>query len=241
MKPVLKAPGTKRLIPSYDNSPSSFAFNFNMRRYTPATYEAGDGAASGGVIGGEAAHGMSWAPPALAALRRSDLATELRSRTDDPLLVALTAGLASDSTAERKAALAALRHCLAGAYTRPLLSAQCKRFLWDKVSSDSLSVTETAGFELRSGRVYAPAGWGPPLRTPARGWSLWPCTTRWRTSPRTWWAPRGRTWIRCTRRRALQLRRGQGLMDSARQVKGCQFIQETRVHNAFDLKDSARH
>jgi len=34
MKPILKAPGTKHLKPSYDEPPSKFAFKFNLRRYT---------------------------------------------------------------------------------------------------------------------------------------------------------------------------------------------------------------
>ena len=34
IKPVLKAPGTKRLKLKYDELFSSFAFNFNLRRYT---------------------------------------------------------------------------------------------------------------------------------------------------------------------------------------------------------------
>jgi hypothetical protein len=34
MKPMLKAPGTKRLKLKYDQPLSSFAFNFNFRRYT---------------------------------------------------------------------------------------------------------------------------------------------------------------------------------------------------------------
>ena len=34
MKPMLKAPGTKRLKLKYDESPSNFAFKFNLRRYT---------------------------------------------------------------------------------------------------------------------------------------------------------------------------------------------------------------
>jgi len=34
MKPKLKAPGTKRLKLDYDAPLSSFAFNFNLRRYT---------------------------------------------------------------------------------------------------------------------------------------------------------------------------------------------------------------
>ena len=33
MKPVLKAPGPKRLKPNYDNLLSNVAFKFNLRRY----------------------------------------------------------------------------------------------------------------------------------------------------------------------------------------------------------------
>ena len=33
IKPTLKAPGTKRLELKYDELLSSFAFNFNLRRY----------------------------------------------------------------------------------------------------------------------------------------------------------------------------------------------------------------
>jgi hypothetical protein len=36
IKPMLKAPGTKRLKLEYDKLLSSFAFNFNLRRYTTA-------------------------------------------------------------------------------------------------------------------------------------------------------------------------------------------------------------
>ena len=35
MKPKFKAPGTKRLKQKYDVLLSSFAFNFNVRRYSP--------------------------------------------------------------------------------------------------------------------------------------------------------------------------------------------------------------
>jgi len=35
MESTLKAPGTKRLKLKYDNLLSSFAFKFNLRRYTP--------------------------------------------------------------------------------------------------------------------------------------------------------------------------------------------------------------
>ena len=38
MTPVLKAPGTKRLKLKFGESPSSFAFEFNWRRYTLATF-----------------------------------------------------------------------------------------------------------------------------------------------------------------------------------------------------------
>ena len=33
MKPMLKAPGTKRLKLYYDEPPSYYAFKFNLRRY----------------------------------------------------------------------------------------------------------------------------------------------------------------------------------------------------------------
>jgi len=36
IKPMLKAPGTKRLKLRYDVPLSNFAFNFNLRRYTKA-------------------------------------------------------------------------------------------------------------------------------------------------------------------------------------------------------------
>ena len=40
MKPTLKAPGTKRLKLKYDNLLSSFAFKFNLRRYTKDAAQA---------------------------------------------------------------------------------------------------------------------------------------------------------------------------------------------------------
>jgi len=40
MNPVLKAPGTKRLKLTYENQLSSLAFNFNLRRYTKAAFDA---------------------------------------------------------------------------------------------------------------------------------------------------------------------------------------------------------
>jgi hypothetical protein len=33
IKPTLKPPGTKRLVPKWDEPLSDFAFNFNLRRY----------------------------------------------------------------------------------------------------------------------------------------------------------------------------------------------------------------
>ena len=38
MKPTLKAPGNQRLKLNYNELLSSFAFNFNLRRYTTATH-----------------------------------------------------------------------------------------------------------------------------------------------------------------------------------------------------------
>ena len=40
IKPKLKAPGTKSLKLKYDNPPSSFAFNCDLRRYNPAEITA---------------------------------------------------------------------------------------------------------------------------------------------------------------------------------------------------------
>jgi hypothetical protein len=37
IKPTLKPPGTKRLKLKNDATPSKFAFNFNLRRYTPVS------------------------------------------------------------------------------------------------------------------------------------------------------------------------------------------------------------
>ena len=45
IKPTLKAPGTQRLNLKYDELLSSFAFNFNLRRYT----EGADAAAPFGI------------------------------------------------------------------------------------------------------------------------------------------------------------------------------------------------
>ena len=39
IKPMLKAPGTKRLKLLYEEPPSSFAFEFNLRRYSLANRE----------------------------------------------------------------------------------------------------------------------------------------------------------------------------------------------------------
>ena len=38
MKPMLKAPGTKRLYLKYDKLVSTFAFKFNLRRYTASPF-----------------------------------------------------------------------------------------------------------------------------------------------------------------------------------------------------------
>jgi hypothetical protein len=56
--------------------------------------------------------GVEWAPPDLDALRRAELKADVRRRTDEKMLEALTHGLASDDLTERKAALAALTHCV---------------------------------------------------------------------------------------------------------------------------------
>jgi len=40
IKPMLKPPGTKRLKLKYDESPSNFAFKFNLRRYNQVTPRA---------------------------------------------------------------------------------------------------------------------------------------------------------------------------------------------------------
>jgi len=39
IKPKVKAPGTERLKPNYDEPLSNFAFNFNLRRYSMASKE----------------------------------------------------------------------------------------------------------------------------------------------------------------------------------------------------------
>ena len=49
MKPALRAPGTMLLKLRYDKTLSSFAFNFNLRRYTMAG-KAGD-ALMAGLVG----------------------------------------------------------------------------------------------------------------------------------------------------------------------------------------------
>jgi len=42
MKPMLKAPGTKRVKLYYQEPPSRFAFNFNLRRSIKESDERGD-------------------------------------------------------------------------------------------------------------------------------------------------------------------------------------------------------
>lgn len=56
--------------------------------------------------------GARWEPPDLAERRRDQLVAEMRKNTDDGLLRAMASGLGSDDVGERKAALAALRHCV---------------------------------------------------------------------------------------------------------------------------------
>jgi len=41
IKPTLKAPGTRRLRLNYDELLSSFAFKFNLRRYSKGTIKVG--------------------------------------------------------------------------------------------------------------------------------------------------------------------------------------------------------
>ena len=52
VKPKLKAPGTKRLKLYYDKLPSSFAFNFNLRRYTSAARCSAAGSGLNGAVAG---------------------------------------------------------------------------------------------------------------------------------------------------------------------------------------------
>jgi hypothetical protein len=42
IKPALEAPGTKRLKPKCDQPPSTFAFNFNLRRYIVKAFGANE-------------------------------------------------------------------------------------------------------------------------------------------------------------------------------------------------------
>ena len=42
INPTLNAPGTQRLKLQYDEVLSSFAFNFNLRRYNSADYDMSD-------------------------------------------------------------------------------------------------------------------------------------------------------------------------------------------------------
>ena len=51
MRPEFKAPGTNLLTLEYDEPLSTFAFKFNLRRYTAATSTARQGAgAEGGTL-----------------------------------------------------------------------------------------------------------------------------------------------------------------------------------------------
>ena len=65
IKPTLKAPGTKRLKVTHDKLLSSFAFNFNLRRYTPATTTSSTPPASlSWTARGRPLHSYSVFPPA---------------------------------------------------------------------------------------------------------------------------------------------------------------------------------
>jgi len=58
MKPVLKAPGTKRLKLNHDEPLLNFAFNFNLRRYSQGARRRGRlPAVRGGGGGGQCAGG----------------------------------------------------------------------------------------------------------------------------------------------------------------------------------------
>ena len=58
MKPMLKAPGIKRLRLKYDESPSKFAFKFNLRRYTKG--EPADSCTFEVRLPGEAQYQVGW-------------------------------------------------------------------------------------------------------------------------------------------------------------------------------------
>ena len=56
IKSTLKAPGIKHLKPSYDEPPSNFAFELNLRRYMKGILDAG--AAAGHDVSGGSISGM---------------------------------------------------------------------------------------------------------------------------------------------------------------------------------------
>ena len=70
MKPMLKAPGIKRLKLNYDKLLSSFAFNFNLRPYNVASSKSAAAAllAAGAAVSGRDAAGHT----ALAAAAADD-------------------------------------------------------------------------------------------------------------------------------------------------------------------------
>jgi hypothetical protein len=107
MKPALKAPGTKRLKLTCDETLSNFAFNFKLRRYTKAGLAA---AGSGGAAGGA----ENTAPP-------GSTGKPLRDRTSTGS--AGSGGGGGGGLRMSETRMATRRRALkAGAYTRPLLS-----------------------------------------------------------------------------------------------------------------------
>ena len=66
IKHTLKPPGTRRLKLECDELLSSFAFNFNLRRYNKAVpgLRAGPGKFSGGFQGGSSGPGRAVQSPA---------------------------------------------------------------------------------------------------------------------------------------------------------------------------------
>jgi hypothetical protein len=99
MKPMLKAPGTKRLKLQYDEPPSNFAFNSNLRRYTSAR--------------------------ATLLFQMSDMreVTQISAKTGDETSDAETKkGDAKSKKGDAKSKKGDAKGKKAGAYTRPLFS-----------------------------------------------------------------------------------------------------------------------
>ena len=128
MKPMLKAPGTKRLKPYYDESPSTFAFEVNLRRYNKAVAREAQLAAAAAAAaaaagqqqaarrGGMVGRSANAAAAANAAANANAAAAANASTTDAVLPPGydLMLDFLSDGPT--------LRGLLVGAYTRPLLS-----------------------------------------------------------------------------------------------------------------------